>query len=243
MSSSVVRVNGVAVATDASKPTVLNINVNQPSGLTVLRDIFKSQWKRGCTTTARTHIGEQKVLGAVLLMIGLVCVSMGVLISFLQVGRMYWSSSCYWTGVPCTAAFLLHLGSLGVAIAGLVFVSRDLRPDVWYHMWSLAPEYLCKSQLGSYEGYSDAPYPDEYRVAHCSNEVKRLLSTLRGVQWIVLVSTCLALCISLYSLVSGIKGLCCTCVHQQEEEETTMGQGSELLGKETAPKEEKCTEM
>ncbi|KAJ1168647.1 hypothetical protein NDU88_000565 [Pleurodeles waltl] len=264
MSTSFVRVNGVGVATDSSKPTVLNINVNRPSGLSILLDIVKSQWK-GCTTPSRTYIGEQKVLGAVMIMIGLVCVSIGVLISFLQIGNMYWSSCCYWTGVPfivtgavavlserrpnclwCTAAFLLHLASLGVAIAGLVFVSGDLRPDSWMNRWPLDPEVLCKPPYYDYRRYGEfpAPEPDDYRAIKCNAEVKKFLNILRGVQVIVLVSTCLALCISLYSLVSGIKGLCCTCARQQEEEEPTVGQGSEqLMVAEAAPYAEKCSKM
>ncbi|XP_069089101.1 transmembrane protein 176B-like isoform X3 [Pleurodeles waltl] len=227
MSTSFVRVNGVGVATDSSKPTVLNINVNRPSGLSILLDIVKSQWK-GCTTPSRTYIGEQKVLGFIVT--GAVAV--------LSERR----PNCLW----CTAAFLLHLASLGVAIAGLVFVSGDLRPDSWMNRWPLDPEVLCKPPYYDYRRYGEfpAPEPDDYRAIKCNAEVKKFLNILRGVQVIVLVSTCLALCISLYSLVSGIKGLCCTCARQQEEEEPTVGQGSEqLMVAEAAPYAEKCSKM
>ncbi|XP_069089098.1 transmembrane protein 176B-like [Pleurodeles waltl] len=270
MSSSVIRVNGVEVDADTSKPAVINININQPSGLYSLVEMVKSQWKgqkTGQATSSVVSKGEQKVLGAVLIMLGLVCVSFGVLLCFLRETSMYWSGSCFWTGFPfivtgavavlserrpnClwgTAAYLLHLASLGVAIGGLVMVSGDLSPYKWSTGWPFEPNELCKSQRndGYYRGYygTTTPEPYDYRVQECTNALNRLLNMFNGVKVMVLVATCLALCISLYSLGSGIKRLCFTCAPNTEEEEPTPGQDREpLLAAKPPAYTEKCSEV
>ncbi|XP_078533920.1 transmembrane protein 176A-like isoform X2 [Lissotriton helveticus] len=253
MYSAVLRVNGLEIASGIAQPTVITINLNQPSGLYSLVEMVKSQWK-GKTASPAVPKGEQKVLGAVLIMIGLVCVSMGVLVCFPVRTSMYWSGSCFWTGIPfivtgavavlserrpsCfsrTAAMFLHLVSFGVAIGGIVMVSGDLSPYEWSRRWSWDLDNLCKTRRddGYYRRYYETTTPEPYdpRVEECKNVFYNLLAVLNGVKVVVLVFTCLALCISLYSLGSGIKRLCCTRALKKEvkEEHPAPGPDSEPL--------------
>ncbi|XP_069485006.1 transmembrane protein 176B-like isoform X2 [Ambystoma mexicanum] len=252
MSSNIVRVNGVEMVSEASKPTVINININQPTSLSCPMGFGKNVLK-GLKPSSVLFRGEQKVLGAVQIIIGLVCVSFAVMLCFVRVSLMYHISSCFWTGFPFIVtgiasilsesrascfwhcvAFVLHLLSVSVAIAALCLISYDLNPYYWSYISRWNPDEICNTQSsGGYRGYyrgyyeTTTPEPYNWKVEECKNVLLRLLNMFLGMTIVFVVSNCLALCISLYSLGYRIKSLCCACVSEQlcffqEEEEATL---------------------
>ncbi|XP_078506832.1 transmembrane protein 176B-like isoform X2 [Lissotriton helveticus] len=241
MSSNIACVNGVEVASDSCKPTVINININQPSGLATLLKAVKAAWQGQKTlsqdagkTPATSVRGEQKVLGAVQIMIGLLCVFSAVVSCFIQNGPVFYTGSGFWTGVPfilagavsiiaekrgspcwMSAAWLMNLASLAVAIAGIVMIANDFRSA--RYLWS--PSYFCDGYDGS----------EDQTMDECAAAFSKLSSVLAGVRILLLVVTLLAICIALWSMSYGCKTHCCNLVSQQEEDVVTVGNDKEQL--------------
>ncbi|XP_069485010.1 transmembrane protein 176B-like isoform X2 [Ambystoma mexicanum] len=257
MSSNIVKVNGVEVVTDLSKPTIININFNQPSAVHSLLDSAKSVWASKGKSSTVIIKGKQNVVGAMQIIIGLLCVSHAVILSFVREGGMYWAGSGFWTGFPfiltgavaihserrasCfwrSSALLLHLVSLGVAIGGMVIISGDLNPYMWSY-WGEGAD-LCKPQRNYYyrQFYeTTTPEPYDWRVERCKASFNNLLNMFNGMKIVVLMYTSLALILSLYSLGYGIKTL--FCASGPEEEEATSKDEEPLLTAQPPPYVEK----
>ncbi|KAJ1168634.1 hypothetical protein NDU88_000552 [Pleurodeles waltl] len=243
MSSSILRVNGVKVTSEASKPTVINININQPSAVASILESAKTAWKgwksipqdagKAPATSVR---GEQKVLGAVQIMSGLVCISVAVMFCLVQESAMFYTGSGFWTGVPFIlagavsiiaekraspcwlyAAWLMNLASLAVAIAGILIVANDFMPFPW-HQWS--PFYFCNRESNVYSGYyaPTRPWSRDWRTEQCMDVFYKFMYVLTGMSVMLLVATSLALCIALWSLGYSCKTLCYKLASQQEED-------------------------
>ncbi|XP_029430701.1 transmembrane protein 176B-like [Rhinatrema bivittatum] len=117
MSSSLVRVNGAEVATDARDRTVINITINQGSSLAYLMESVKSlgksigplgsQVKPGNVALTdeqkmpgNVFKGKQKMLGVAQMVLGLVVLAFGILFCTGPFNDLYWSGVLFWTGAP-----------------------------------------------------------------------------------------------------------------------------------------------
>lgn len=254
MSSNIIRINGVEVASEPSTPTVINIHINQPSGFASLVESAKKAWKEKSPSAqdagkapASSVRGEEKVLGAVQIMIGLLCISIAVMICFVQEGIIFFTGSGFWTGVPfilagavsiiaekrgsvCwrSSALLMNLASLAVAIAGIVMVVQDF---TWYPWYRWSPYYLCgREGDGYYAGsYHPTQGPTDWRKEECMTVLYKLMYVFNGMRIMLLVATSLALCIALWALGYGCKNLCCIMASQQEEDVVVVGNDKEPL--------------
>ncbi|XP_069089110.1 transmembrane protein 176B-like isoform X1 [Pleurodeles waltl] len=248
MSSNIIRVNGVEVASEASKPTVINININQPSGVTSMLESAKTAWNgqkilsENASKTPATRIrGEQKVLGAVQIMSGLVCISLAVMFCLIQEGILFYTGSGFWTGIPFIlagavsiiaekragpcwlyVAWLMNLASLAVAIAGIVIIANDFIRFPWYR-WSAF--YFCKRESNVYsDDYAPTgPQSRDWQMEQCMDMFSNFMYVLSGMKVMLLVATSLTICIALWSLGYGCKTLCCKLASQQEEDEVADG--------------------
>ncbi|XP_069485002.1 transmembrane protein 176B-like isoform X1 [Ambystoma mexicanum] len=243
MSSNVVKVNGVEDAINASKPTVINININHQSNLSTLLVAAKSAFSRPSPASSEEGVknvtppqrGEQKVIGAVQIMIGLLCIAVAVIFCFVRNSLIFDLGSGFWTGIPfivvgavciigekrattCwrVSAWLLNWVSLAVAIAGIVIIVQDLIWRPWY-LWS--PDYLCNPRIDS----------RNWGQGDCKYEFYKLMNVFNGMRIMLLVATCLAMCAALYALGYGCKTLCCDIASEQEDEELPVATDQEPL--------------
>ncbi|XP_069089107.1 transmembrane protein 176B-like [Pleurodeles waltl] len=242
MSSSVMKTNDIEVSSDASKPTVINVNINQPSGLASLLESVKVAMRRqpdakdGDKVSSSIFRGEQKVLGALQIIIGLVCLSFGVIAGFYEEGFMLRTGSGFWTGIlfilsGCASiigekraskpwiyiATLMNLLSLCAAIAGFGVSFFDL---MWNPGWLTGFEYFCDPKVFYRYGYDRITdsLGSDWRVTMCNDALSKLMGLFNGMRIINLVAIVLALCITLYSVGYGIRTLFCAPTSQQDKE-------------------------
>nr|XP_033776997.1 transmembrane protein 176B [Geotrypetes seraphini] len=256
-SSSVVRVNGTDVGTDAPDRTVINITINQGSSLACLMDSMKSLGQGIGSVGAKTPIpkitvskGEQKTLGAVQIIAGVILVAFGIDLYFGPYSALTWNGVLFWTGVPfilsgvvsvlserrpsCCWLFLspwMNLLSFAVSIAGIVFLANNL---TWWFNSELCERrrsYYSNEPTAGYEGYD----PDSWKVDDCKNMMARSVNYGTGANIILLLLMILVLCITFFSVGYGWKVLCCGKSSQQDESVEANENAEPLLASEAHP--------
>ncbi|XP_069484984.1 transmembrane protein 176B-like isoform X2 [Ambystoma mexicanum] len=124
MSSNVVRVNGVEVTSDSSKPTVININFNQPSPPSCFQDMLHYLGKAmkslrdGVRSSMRTNVSSSLSffaqakcgLQVARIVIGLASISLGILLCLVHAGRIFEKGTGFWTGFPFLLSGILSIG-------------------------------------------------------------------------------------------------------------------------------------
>ncbi|XP_043363079.1 transmembrane protein 176A-like [Dermochelys coriacea] len=165
MPTSVVKVNDMEVSTEGSDKTVINITVSQESWLAFLvRSMLQGRakpWAPASQGLAKgCYRGEQKVLGACQVLLGIVCGAIGVMLCFAPHTQELWSGSPFWTGalliisgVFCIVsekrgtgccvwlALLLTLASVVSATVAVIIGARDM---TWSFTFTEG-SYLCDS--------------------------------------------------------------------------------------------------
>ncbi|XP_078506843.1 transmembrane protein 176B-like [Lissotriton helveticus] len=239
-SSSFAKTNDIEVSRDASKPTIINVNINDPSCLASLLERVKTAMRRRPSAKDGDSVsrGEQKVLGAVLIIIGAFCLAVGVIVCFYEEGFVFRTGSGFWTGILfmlsgaasivgekragkpwlCTAT-VMNLVSLCAAIAGFGVSVFDLG---WNPGWETGSEYSCDPKVFfrylSRYGYEKVTLDNELRVIECNDSLTKLMDLFNGLRIINLVAIALAMCITLFSIGYGFRTLCCAPTSQQGKE-------------------------
>ncbi|XP_043397782.1 transmembrane protein 176B isoform X2 [Chelonia mydas] len=224
MPTSVVKVNDMEVSTEGSDKTVINITVNQESWLAFLvRSMLQRRAKPWAPTSQGLakgcYRGEQKVLGACQVLLGIVCGAIGVMLCFAPRTEEISSGSPFWTGalliisgVFCIVsekrgtgcwvwlALLLTLASVVSATVAVIIGARDM---TWSFTFTEG-SYLCGPASPS-----PTASEDFWRPQHCRFEFRRLENLFRGVRLLLLLTMATGLCITLYSFLYGCWALCC----------------------------------
>ncbi|XP_050798761.1 transmembrane protein 176B-like [Gopherus flavomarginatus] len=222
MPTSVVKVNNMEVSTEGSDKTV--INVTQESSLAFL--VRSVQWARarpgappsqglakGCCR------GEQNVLGACQVLLGIVCGAIGVMLGFAPDTAEFWSGSPFWTGAlfiisgvscivsekrgPGCVVWLALLLTLASTVSATVAVIVGAQNMAWNFPLSSGP-YLCDS-VPSPPSDSD----DSWRQRNCRREFRHLENLFLGMRLLLLLTMATGLCIAFYSFLCSCWALCC----------------------------------
>uniref|UniRef100_A0A8C3XKF2 Transmembrane protein 176B n=1 Tax=Chelydra serpentina TaxID=8475 RepID=A0A8C3XKF2_CHESE len=227
MPTSVVKVNDMEVSTEGSDKTVININISQESSLAFLvKSMLQGRAKPWAKPWAPANQGlaecrfrgEQKVLGACQVLLGIVCGAIGVMLCFAPDTQEFWSGSPFWTGAlliisgaSCIVsekrgtdcwlwlASLLTLASVVSTTVAVIMGAQDVtRPFGFYER-----SYLCDAS-------SPPPLGSEsWRQQNCRKEVGKFQNLFLGVRLLLLLTMATGLCIGLYSLLYGCWALCC----------------------------------
>ncbi|XP_073191050.1 LOW QUALITY PROTEIN: transmembrane protein 176B-like [Lepidochelys kempii] len=235
MPTSVVKVNDMEVSTEGSDKTVINITVNQESCLAFLvRSMLQRRAKPWAPTSQGLakgrYRGEQKVLGACQVLLGIVCGAIGVMLCFAPHMEEISSGSPFWTGalfiisgVFCIVsekrgtgcwvwlALLFTLASVVSATVAVIIGARDM---AWSFTFTEG-SYLCGPASPSPTGSEDF-----WRPQDCRFQFRRLENLFRGVRLLLLLIMATGLCITLYSFLYGCWALCC---RKQDWAEATGG--------------------
>ncbi|XP_075771751.1 transmembrane protein 176B-like [Pelodiscus sinensis] len=250
MPGTVLKVNGTEVSAEGSDQTVINISVTQESSLgSLLRALQQLRVQSGARAspgpakrlTASCCRGEQKVLGACQILLGILCGAFGALLCFAPYTTEVWSGSPFWTGAllvlsgavsivsemrgTCCWVWLASLLSLASTVAATVAVVIGVGNISWYSSSSYYLSYLCGSP-------SPSPSPsgrgwgsdDSWRERNCRDEVGKLAHLFAGVRLLLVVAMAAGLCIGLYSLLYSCWALCC-----RPQEPTEDGENKEPL--------------
>ncbi|XP_025033251.1 transmembrane protein 176B-like isoform X2 [Python bivittatus] len=249
MSGTALRVNGTEVDLQGSDKTVVNINLRQESSLFYLckgmaalsrrKAASKAQEPADAPPTRARRRGEQKVLGGAQILLGAVCIGLGVVLSLvLEIPYDY--ERAIWNGAP------FWMGSLFI-LSGTFSVVGERRGGKWVHLatflnlasvvaGSLALtlgvadissltyrpyfiENLCKhrreeERYRSWDATTGPPYSgerDQERAKECQEVMWVLMCMLNGVRILLLVLSIAALCIALFCFGYGLHRLCCSC--------------------------------
>ncbi|KAM7174577.1 transmembrane protein 176B-like isoform 2-T3 [Macrochelys suwanniensis] len=228
MPTSVVKVNDMEVSTEGSDKTVININISQESSLAFLvksmlqgrAKLWAKPWAPANQGLAEGRFrGEQKVLGACQVLLGIVCGAIGVMLCFAPDTQEFWSGSPFWTGAlliisgaSCIVSekrgtgcwvWLASLLTLASVVSATVAVIMGAQDVTWYFGF-YERSNLC-------DAHSPPPSDsDEYwRQQNCREKVRAFQNLFLGVQLLLLLTMATGLCIGLYSLLYGCWALCC----------------------------------
>ncbi|XP_054847199.1 transmembrane protein 176A [Eublepharis macularius] len=228
MPASLVKVNGTEVSVEGPDKTVVNINISQESSLSYLVKAMAAagrnmaRQKKPASETpepsapARVQCtGEQKVLGAAQILLGLMCLGLGaVLCLFYDYLRAIGSGAPFWMGSLFVVSgilsvlserrgggwvFLATFFNLASVVAGCVALSAGVA-DVDY-----PPSYwMCDED--EYRAWEGTQRPgDDWRLERCKN----FLTVVHGVQILLLIFCVAALGIALFCFGFGLRLLCC----------------------------------
>ncbi|XP_030402478.1 transmembrane protein 176B-like [Gopherus evgoodei] len=224
MPTSVVKVNNMEVSTEGSDKTVINISVTQESSLAFL--VRSVQWARARPGAPASQglakgccRGEQKMLGACQVLLGIVCGAIGVMLGFAPDTAEFWSGSPFWTGAlfiisgvscivsekrgPGCVVWLTLLLTLASTVSATVAVIVGVQNMAWNFPLSSGP-YLCDS-VPSPPSDSDG----SWRQRNCRREFRHFENLFLGVRLLLLLTMATGLCIAFYSFLCSCWALCC----------------------------------
>ncbi|XP_062977721.1 transmembrane protein 176B-like [Elgaria multicarinata webbii] len=248
MSHSTVKVNGIKVATEGPGQTVVNVHISQESSLAYLfkavaamrcpKPASKAQeFSPAATPRARTGCsGEQKVLGAAQILLGLMCIALGVVIS-LGLGpyssyyedRLIYNGAPFWMGSVCILAGTfsvvgerrsggwVHLATffnLASVVAGVVALALGVAsvPNMTDKPYYI--DRLCQKSRQYYNSWEvpASPSPSEsydaWRVEDCKKKMWQLITIANSVRLLLLIVSVAALGIAIFCLGYGLRVLC-----------------------------------
>lgn len=123
MASNVIKVNGVEVTSDCSKPTVININFSQPQvpscfleslkylgkSLKPVGDRLRAQSRTSGITSVSAATKVKHGIEAARIVIALASISLGVVLCLVHESRTFQKGVAFWTGVPFLLSGILSL--------------------------------------------------------------------------------------------------------------------------------------
>lgn len=235
MPASLVKVNGTEVSVEGPDKTVVNINISQESSLSYLvkavaaagRNVARLKAPASKTpepsAPARVQCtGEQKVLGAAQILLGLVCLGLGaVLCLFHGYVRAIGSGAPFWMGSLFVVSgalsvlserrgggcwvLLATIFNLASVVAGCVALSQGVA-DVNYP----SSDWICsdyESRPWESRSWENTPSPRyNERLERCKN----LMTIFNGVQILLLIFCVAAVAIALFCFGFGLRTLCCS---------------------------------
>ncbi|KAM9163426.1 LOW QUALITY PROTEIN: transmembrane protein 176B-like [Pangshura tecta] len=217
MPTSVVKLYNMEVSSEGSDKTVININVSQESSLAFLvRSVQQARARPGAPASQGLAKdccrGEQKVLGACQVLLGIMCGAIGVMLSFAPDTAEFWSGSPFWTGalliisgVSCIVSekrgtgcgvWLASLLTLASAVSATVAVIIGARKVLWDFTLTEGPSPPSDSD-------------DSWRRHNCRKEFRSFECLFLGVRLLLLVTMATGLCIACCSFLYGCWALCC----------------------------------
>ncbi|XP_078531895.1 transmembrane protein 176A-like [Lissotriton helveticus] len=118
-----IKVNGVEVTSDCSKPTVININFSQPQapscfmeslkylgkGLKPVGDRLRAQTRTGGATSVSVVTRVKYGIEAARIVFALASISLGVILCLVHESISYRNGVAFWTGVPFLLSGILSL--------------------------------------------------------------------------------------------------------------------------------------
>ncbi|XP_070623256.1 transmembrane protein 176A-like [Erythrolamprus reginae] len=242
------KIDGPDVAPGGSSPTVVNITLRQESGVAYLC--------KGAVALMRRHAdakdadatplsrgprhGEQKVLGGAQILLGIVCIGIGVVLSMAASveDAPYYYKRAFYNGVPFWSGGLfilsgsfsvigarhggkwVHLATLlnlGSIVAGSVSFAVGLAefPSPMYRPYFI--ESLCKGSedyrsYRPWERTTVAPYDsDQGRVKQCRETLWAFVLMWSSTHILLLILHSAALALTLFCFGDGLRRLCCSC--------------------------------
>nr|XP_056713165.1 transmembrane protein 176A [Euleptes europaea] len=251
MATSVVKVNGTEVSMEDSGKTVVNINITQESWLSYLAKAVAAagqKWPRqkgsapetAGTPPARARCtGEQKVLGGVQILLGVVCLGLGGVLCMLQQynppmrsGGPFWMGSLFVLSGSfsvlserrggCTWVLLATFFNLASVVAGCAGLIVGVANVMYLGYTPYWVDEACKGQdyYGSWQA-TQSP-TDNWRVNRCKSMMTNLLHIFSGVQILLVIFSVAAMAIALFCFGYGLRVLCCS-PRANSEEYTAIG--------------------
>ncbi|XP_061442642.1 membrane-spanning 4-domains subfamily A member 6C-like [Rhineura floridana] len=243
MSTDLLTLNGKKVPTEASDKHVINININQESSLSYLFKAVGQHWGREGAATQKTlqpsasapntsdpfrlHCnGEQKVLGGAQILLGIVCISLGVVIdnehffsAYIQAGAPYWMGGLfvlsgilsvvserrgsYWVQV----ATFFNLASV---VAGIVALTKGIAhiPDLnGTFSWR---KDMCERRHEYPPYVTTRDYEPDWRESTCKETLWNLMGVAFAVRILLLIFSAVALAIAFFCFGYGLRVMCRT---------------------------------
>ncbi|XP_072508344.1 transmembrane protein 176B-like [Notamacropus eugenii] len=249
MSTSVIKVDGMQAVEANFQPTQINIHIHQESALAKLLQTgcsyLKSKiYSQDTHKQSKRVLQAQLALGVSLVLLGVLSCSFGIFLYFGPWIPLQTIGCAFWAGVVAIIAgsgaiiyekyqstcwgrlaALLALISISTALAALVFCSFSLEdsPNRFSDL-----EELCERSNSSY--YRHGGYKD-WRTNECKEAMDIFLHLFQGIQAMLLALCAVILLVSLASLGTCCRNLCCQNSQLQVEE----GAEKKLLGEESLP--------
>ncbi|XP_074841451.1 transmembrane protein 176A-like [Carettochelys insculpta] len=239
MPSTMVKLNDMEMSAEGSDKTVIQIHITQESWLSSLLQCLQQHraksgaraWQgpaKGCALGG--CCGEQKVLGACQVLLGLLCGAFGVILCFAPNTEEYWKGTPFWAGAmlvlsgvfcvvsekrgTCCWVSLASFLSLASAVSLTVALVLGLGDISRYPFADYNLSYLCdRPQPAPTSWGMDEPW----RVQNCKQQVGMLKKALLGLRLLLALSMGTGLCIGLYCFLHGCWALCCRAQDPCEE--------------------------
>ncbi|XP_060111932.1 transmembrane protein 176A-like [Heteronotia binoei] len=247
METSLVEVNGTEVSAKDSGKTVVNINICQESSLSYLVKAVTAAGRKqpgqkapapktpDPSTPAPSSgrapcTGEQKVLGGVQILLGIVCIGLRVVLFLLHdhiIVRDSWAP--FWmgslfvvSGSLCVLSerrggrcwvLLATLFNLASVVAGCVGLALGIvyMPDLWFRRYWI--DDACMREAGYTPSGRWRPTwsPNNFwSMERCRSWMMKLLNVFTGVEILLLIFTAAATGIAVFCFGYGLRVLCCT---------------------------------
>ncbi|XP_077160486.1 transmembrane protein 176A-like isoform X2 [Paroedura picta] len=253
MATSLVKVNESEVCVEAAK-TVVNISICQESSLAYLVKAMAAagqKWSRqkapaprpstpGPSLSKTTCTGEQKVLGGVQILLGVMCLGLGgVLFLFNGYVPMRTSGAPFWMGSlfivsgslcvvsdrrgGCCWALLATFFNLASVVAGCVALATGVADVMFLNYTPYWVDSACGAERNYDYGWRPTARPQNYeKVEECRAMMRNLLNVYCGAQILLVVCCVAALGIALFCFGYGLRVLCCS-LQAKSEDYVTIG--------------------
>lgn len=224
MSVTMTKNEGVTVLTLTSDP-----NSSVPPICQILKTLCYSPVCCSVSQRLKKIQGSsQSALGTIQIMVGLLNIGLGVILMCTGAGswwQMDESKFPIWFGVlfilfgainilsekhpsPCLVMLNMFLSVVGIAFAIAAIVLYSINMANIYFWWN------CRNEEYDYYEYrrrpTPSPSPEELMMRQKCLEAQQMTEVLlRGIDALLIVLSALELCVTLSSLILGIKALCC----------------------------------
>ncbi|XP_069089136.1 transmembrane protein 176B-like [Pleurodeles waltl] len=176
MASNVIKVNGVEVTSDCSKPTVININVSQPpatscfleslkylgKGLKPLGDRLRSHGRTGGASSVSLITEVKHGIEGARIVIAVASISLGVILCLVHESMTFEKGVAFWTGFPFLLSGILSLVkektsscfwrwaarfmSFASFVVAIAGVAVIADDLRWYFSYDWSPSRLCEPE-------------------------------------------------------------------------------------------------
>ncbi|XP_069484982.1 transmembrane protein 176B-like isoform X2 [Ambystoma mexicanum] len=248
MSSNVVRVNRVEVTSDGSKPTMININLNQPAPPSCFQDMLNHLGTSmkplgdGEHSSPRTNVPSSVSIFAqakhglevARIMIGLASISLGVLLCLVQASMTFEKGTGFWTGFLFLLSGILSMVREETPSLLWLWASRLMNLASFavaiagivviacdFNRWSWNNSYVWSTYhlCEPQRGRATPPaYHDYYREQHCKDVTGGLLGLFKGVRVLLLQVVISGLITTLCSVGCDLWARYCTSKEEEEED-------------------------
>ncbi|XP_053116377.1 membrane-spanning 4-domains subfamily A member 8-like [Hemicordylus capensis] len=239
MSTSLVKVNGAEAAPVGSDKTVIHVTITQESALaSLVKAVAAARGPKSAPTAAAGASpgrlrcnGEQKVLGGAQILLGLVCISLGVVVSLqnryiraVQTGAPFWMGSLFIISGTFSVVgerrrgfwvFVATVFNLASLVASSVALAEGVAEVPSPYSQPFNVDYLCKKQRPARPWWATPAPPSpspvyDWRAAECKQTLANLMMIANTVQILLLIFSIAGLAIALFCFGCGLRDLCCS---------------------------------